>query len=171
MIQDLGTESHPLPAFPGKLLIAPFTKAINKITESRVFQPAPEQTETQPDHIFIRSNSRFFRLNFDEIVYIEGMKDYLKIHLRDYTLVTHQTMSEMEKQLPATRFIRVHRSYIISISKIKSVFGNRVELTNKTLPIGINYKDGVSGIGGNEVKHQQIFLQGKPITKKLNSWN
>ena len=95
------------------------------------------------DHIFVKSNSKFIKVNFSEILYIEGMKDYLKIHTRAYKLITLQTMNEMDKILPAKQFIRVHKSYIIAVAHIKSIYGNSIELENETIPVGNNYKDKV----------------------------
>lgn len=121
-----------------------FCKAINKIVDGRLFtQAAKEKNSLLVDHIFVKSNSKFFKVNFSEIVYIEGMKDYLKIHTREYKLVTLQTMSEMEKILPVKQFIRVHKSYIIAVAYIKSIYGNSIEIENQTIPIGINYKEKV----------------------------
>lgn len=125
-----------------------FAKAVSKIEDVKLFAGNAKAESASSDHLFIRSSSKFFRVNYDDIYYIEGMKDYLKVHLAANTLITHQTMAEMEKVLPSSRFIRIHRSYIISISKIKSVFGNSVELANKTLPVGINYKDGLMELVG-----------------------
>lgn len=125
-----------------------FAKAVSKIEDVKLFAGNAKADNLPSDHLFIRSSSKFFRVNYDDIHYIEGMKDYLKVHLAGSTLITHQTMAEMEKVLPPSKFIRIHRSYIISISKIKSVFGNSVELANKTLPIGINYKDGLMELVG-----------------------
>src|SRR5262249_54271588 len=100
-------------------------------------------------HIFIRSNSKFFRVNFSEILYIQGMRDYLKIHTPEFTLVTHQTMNELERQLPPRLFIRVHKSYIVATAQIKAIYGNSVELGKKvTIPIGVNYKEQVMGLVG-----------------------
>ena len=120
-----------------------FSKMVNKITEGRLFTPPEKDKELLHDHIFIKSNNKFFKVNFSEIVYIESMKDYLKIHTKEYKLITHQTMSEMEKILPSKQFIRIHKSYIIALAYIKSIFGNSVEMTTATLPIGINYKEKV----------------------------
>src|SRR5678809_1022948 len=96
-----------------------FSKAVNKIKEGRLFSHVgKEQGRQSQDHIFIKSNNKFFKVNFSEIIYIEGMKDYLKIHSSEYTLVTHQTMNEMEKLLPTSQFIRVHKSYIIALAPV-----------------------------------------------------
>jgi DNA-binding LytR/AlgR family response regulator len=121
-----------------------FNKTLNKITDGKLFtQAAKEKDENPGDHIFIKSNSKFFRVNFSEIIFIEGMKDYLKIYTADYKLVTHQTMNEMEEILPSKKFMRVHRSYIVSIPSIKSVSGNVIEMGTATIPIGVNYKEKV----------------------------
>ena len=121
-----------------------FSKAIDKIVDGRLFTQVAKEKESLPaDHIFVKSNSKFFKVNFSEIIYIEGMKDYLKIHCRDYKLVTLQTMSEMEKILPVNQFIRVHKSYIIALAHVKSIYGNSIEMEYETIPVGINYKDKV----------------------------
>ena len=128
-----------------------FGKAVNKIANGRLFShPQRENVKGDADHIFIKSSSKFFKVNFSEILYIEGMKDYLKIHGPDYTLVTHQTMNELEKLLPAKLFIRVHKSYIVAIAHIKTVYGNTIELRKQSIPIGINYKETVMKLVGKQ---------------------
>ena len=126
-----------------------FSKAVNKIEDGRLFSlTSKEQEKIHEDHIFIRSNSKFFKVNFTEIVYVQGMKDYLKIHTPEYSLVTHQTMNDLEKTLPARQFIRVHKSYIVAIAHIRSIYGNSIELGKLTIPIGINYKETVMNLVG-----------------------
>jgi DNA-binding LytR/AlgR family response regulator len=110
----------------------------------------PAGTPPPGDHIFIKSNSKFFRVDFTEILYIQGMKDYLKIHTPDFTLVTHQTMNEIERLLPARLFIRVHRSYLVAVRQIRSIYGNTIELGKTTIPIGVNYKDAVMELVGRK---------------------
>lgn len=128
-----------------------FSRAINKILNGRLFaQPVKEPDRTEVDHIFIRSNSKFFKVNFPEIIYIQAMKDYLKIHTGEYTLVTHQTMNELEKILPPRLFIRVHKSYIVALSHIRTIYGNSIELGKTVIPIGINYKEAVMGLVGKK---------------------
>lgn len=120
-----------------------FSKTVNKIVEGKLFNKPKEVEHSATDHIFIKSGSKYFKVNFNEILYIEGMKDYLKIHTKDYKLVTHQTMSEMEKILPVKQFIRVHKSYIVALAYIKSIYGNNIEIDKTTIPVGINYKEKV----------------------------
>lgn len=122
-----------------------FSKTVNKIVEGRLFTQPKEKENFSGDHIFIKSNSKFFKVNFSEIMYIESMKDYLKIHTTEYKLVTHQTMNDIEKILPANQFIRVHKSYIVSVAFIKSIYGNSIEMEKEKtiIPIGLNFKERV----------------------------
>lgn len=132
-----------------------FAKAVHKLLDGRLYTVAESSLASAggtsavlADHIFVKSNSKFFRVNFSEILYVEGMKDYLKIHTPDYALVTHQTMNELEKTLPVRQFIRVHKSYIVATGHIRSIFGNSIELGKVTIPIGSNYKEVVMGLIG-----------------------
>ncbi|MEP7228703.1 MAG: LytTR family DNA-binding domain-containing protein [Ginsengibacter sp.] len=121
-----------------------FSKTIDKIVDGGLFLQTSKERERLPaDHIFVKSNSKFFKVNFSEIVYVKGMRDYLKIHTPEYNLVTLQTMNEMEKILPPKQFIRIHKSYIIALAHIKSIYGNSIEIENETIPIGIRYKEKV----------------------------
>jgi DNA-binding LytR/AlgR family response regulator len=129
-----------------------FSKTIDKIMDGKIFQtPASEVKSFNREHIFIRSNSKFFRISFADIIYIEGMKDYLKIHTTEHIIITHQTMGEMENILPAGQFIRIHKSYIVAFARIRAVFGNSVEMEKATLPIGLNYKEKI-----------MLLIAGKP---------
>lgn len=123
-----------------------FSKAVDKLLDGRLY-PVPGVVG---DHIFIKSNSKFFRVSFSEILYVEGMKDYLKIHTPDYTLITHQTMNELERQLPQRLFIRVHRSYLVAKGHIRAIYGNSIEVGKATVPIGVNYKEAVMGLIGRK---------------------
>ena len=119
-----------------------FSKTINKIVDGNIFKTAANEIKLFfREHIFIRSNSKFFRISFSDIIYIEGMKDYLKIHSVEHVIITHQTMSEMENIVPENQFIRIHKSYIVAVSHIKAVFGNSVDMEKVLLPIGLNYKE------------------------------
>ena len=126
-----------------------FSRAVNRINDGRLFSAAGKEKNRSPgDHVFIRSGSKFFKVNFSEIVYVEGMRDYLKIHTPEYTLITHQTMNELEMTLPSRQFIRVHKSYIVAIAHIRTIYGNSVELGRTTLPIGISYKEKIMELIG-----------------------
>ena len=119
-----------------------FSKTIDKIFDGKIFKDDSKEIKSfHREHIFIKSNSKFLRVSFSEIIFIEGMKDYLKIHTHEHTIITHQTMGEMENILPAGQFIRIHKSYIVAAKHIRAVFGNSVDMGKALLPIGLNYKE------------------------------
>lgn len=117
-----------------------FEKAVDKIrTELGKNAEAFEQS------IFVKSDKKLHRLFYDEMYFIEGLKDYVIIKTDNKRVVTLQTMKSLEVKLPQNQFKRIHRSYIINLDKIKSVIGNNVEIQiggEKTkLPIGKIYRD------------------------------
>ena len=101
-----------------------------------------EQTKTN-NFMFVRSDRRMIKIDFDAIVYIESYSDYIKIHLTSETIVTRETISAIEAKLPKDSFIRIHRSYIISINNITSFSSEHITIHNKALPISRSYKKNV----------------------------
>lgn len=117
-----------------------FIKGVNKAID-RVRQHTPAERSIKPDYMFVKSDQKLIRINFSDIDYIEGMKDYVKIFTREKMIVTLHTMKYFESSLPAEQFIRIHKSYIVNASSIKSIAGNELELRQTRLPIGSSYKD------------------------------
>ena len=117
-----------------------FLKAVHKVLDLKKVAQS-ESVSTSPEYLFLKVDSKLVRVNFSDILYIEGMKDYLKVFLKDKFLVVHMTMKKLEELIPAQQFVRVHKSYIISLPSIKSIVGNYIELSDKQIPIGANYKD------------------------------
>ncbi|GAB1450842.1 LytTR family DNA-binding domain-containing protein [Draconibacterium sp.] len=99
-----------------------------------------EPVEKHPDFIFIKSDKKSIKVNITDISYIEGLGDYIKIYIKDRKLVTNLTMKKIENLLPADKFYRIHKSYIVSIDKIDSIEGNMVKINNTKLPIGNSYR-------------------------------
>ncbi|MCF8357138.1 MAG: LytTR family DNA-binding domain-containing protein [Prolixibacteraceae bacterium] len=95
---------------------------------------------TKQQFLFVKADKKDYRVNLDDIIYIEAMGDYLRVHLADKTLTTHSTLKNMENQLPANRFVRIHKSYIVALPKIDYVEGNMVNLKRESLKIGENYR-------------------------------
>ena len=117
-----------------------FLKAFNKVKEkSNVTSQSSHIANV--NYIFLKVDSKLLRINFSEMLFVEGMKDYLKIYLKDKMLVVHQTMKSLEESLPPEMFRRVHKSYIVSLSAVRSVTGNFIEIADKEVPIGANYKE------------------------------
>jgi len=90
--------------------------------------------------IFVKSNKKTIKLNISDLYYIEALGDYIKIHTDKDFIVTYQSMKKVEALLPSNQFVRIHKSFIVAINKIKTIEGNMVEIKNEKLPIGSNYK-------------------------------
>ena len=118
-----------------------FLTAVNKAREYHEFLHHKESVETK--HLFIRSEYSLVKLQINEIAYIEGLADYLKIHIDSgKTLLTRMTMKNILSRLPANQFIRVHRSFIIPLDRIKSVRNKMIQLENdKEIPVGVSYEE------------------------------
>lgn len=99
----------------------------------------PQDKRNSQDFIYLKADRKMIKVMLDEIIFIESARDYLKVHNDNGTIITRQTISSIEAMLSDNEFIRIHRSYIISIKKIKSFTHETVELENTELPIGKFY--------------------------------
>ncbi len=95
------------------------------------------------EFIFVRSERKMVKINFDDIVYIESLSDYIKMHLKDQVVVTRETINNIESKLPKDYFLRTHRSFIVSIGQITSFTSEFIELGKKAIPISRSYKENV----------------------------
>ncbi len=122
-----------------------FMMAINKVTERMNNKKSLSQHED--DYFYVKADKKLIRVKYDDIIYIEGLKDYVIIRVDESRIVTLQTMKSLTDKLPDDRFIRVHRSYLVNIDRINSIMGNMIEVfekgKTKLIPIGKNYKDGL----------------------------
>ncbi|MBA7532752.1 hypothetical protein ES705_24982 [subsurface metagenome] len=94
------------------------------------------------DYFFVKTELRVQRIDFDDILYIEGLKEYLGIYTTKEKILTLQSFNNILEVLPSSNFIRVHKSYIVALNKIKSIERNRILIGDKLIPIGSTYKDG-----------------------------
>lgn len=123
-------------------LLKPFTfnrflQAVNKAQENIVHRTS----NLQPDFIFVKSENRLEKIMINEIVYIEGMRDYLKIHTVHKKIMTLQNFSELEKLIPSSLVCRVHKSYMVALNKIDSIERSRIKIADQMIPISETYKD------------------------------
>ncbi len=102
-----------------------------------------KEIEDKPDSIFVRSDRKMIRINFDEILYIESLSDYIKIHLNEKLVLTRETITSIEAKLPKNDFLRVHRSFIVAVGKIESYTNEIIELGQKDIPISRSYRQQV----------------------------
>lgn len=125
-----------------------FTKSVTKVQN---LLKSKKNIENQPanEHFFINPGvkGRVIQLSYTDILYVEGLKNYVVIYTIDNKYITYLSLREIENALPPSKFIRIHKSYIVNIDKIKSIDGNIVLLSNSIeLPIGISFKDGFLNI-------------------------
>ena len=114
-----------------------FMKTVNKINSE--LSSKNDATEDDRRHIFIKIDKKLVKVYLDEVLYIESLKDYIKITTSTGTNMVHQTLTSFTDSLPKEMFIRIHRSYTISIAKVNAVIGNMVEINGNQIPIGRNY--------------------------------
>lgn len=120
---------------------ARFLKAIDKVNSLIQLEkgiPSEPQTREQP-HIFLKSNKKLVKVYLNEILFIESLKDYIKIATTVGDFMILKSITAIQEELPPEQFMRIHRSFIISIEKIKALEGNTVETANRKIPIGRNY--------------------------------
>ena len=120
-----------------------FLQAIEKIPSPNKIKTAVSNPEVHNDFIFVRSERKMIKVFYHDITYVESLSDYLKIHLSDQILITRETITNISNKLPEKLFLRIHRSYIISIQKIHSYTNEFIEVSNKALPISRSFKESV----------------------------
>ena len=113
-----------------------FLKAINKLMSQQI----KDRGEGSDNEIFVKSNLKFVKIKFDEILYVEAMADYVIIHIEGKKHIIHSTMKGIDKKLAQDNFVRVHRSYLVNLKKVNSVERNTIIIGEKSIPIGASYK-------------------------------
>jgi two-component system, LytTR family, response regulator len=119
-----------------------FLKSVTKLT-NLLEKPSATHPETSTtnhsEFLFLKDGTKLVKINFDSLLFIEGLGDYVKLVTKGKTITSLQTMKKLETQLPAY-FVRIHNSFIISIRAIDSIQHNNVQIGDRLLPIGITYK-------------------------------
>ena len=122
---------------------ATFLEACNKALQwFTLLRQAEAPNDQQVRSIFVKSEYKLIQVNLDQLLYVEGLKDYVKIYTlaSPHPILSLMGMKTMEQMLPQSRFIRVHRSYIVSIDKIREIDRNRIIVGQTEIPIGDSYK-------------------------------
>jgi DNA-binding LytR/AlgR family response regulator len=126
-----------------------FLKAVNKIFQLNL-QSVVEADNTESNKepaqpfLYFRSDRKMVKVLFNDILYIEGLRDYIKIFTSTKTIITKHLLASLQEMLPADTFLRIHRSYIVSINKIDSYNADSIEVAKKELPVGRLYKHDVN---------------------------
>lgn len=121
-----------------------FLKAVDKASQ-RLKAPAsgPVQEKTadpQKDFVFVKDGTKLVKVNFNDVLFVEGLKDYVTIHTTTQKIISLQRLKSLEMQLPADRFIRIHHSYIVALKAIDSIHKGEVQIGNHLIPISDSYK-------------------------------
>jgi two-component system LytT family response regulator len=113
-----------------------FLQAVQKVAQSEII-------ENNTDFMFVRSDRKMVKIDFNTILYIESLSDYVKIFTSEKTIVVRETITSLEEKLPVKKFIRIHRSFIISLQNITLYTNEFIEINQKALPISRSYKESV----------------------------
>jgi DNA-binding LytR/AlgR family response regulator len=134
-----------------------FLKAVNKVQEleeknRKALASEPGQVMQKPqlkeDHLIIRADRKLYKVNYEDLVYIEGQKAYVTFHTKKKNITALASLKELEEQLPSSHFIRIHKSYIVSIHEIESLEGNLVGIGGQRLPVSKSYRPAVEKVFG-----------------------
>jgi DNA-binding LytR/AlgR family response regulator len=121
-----------------------FLKAVNRAAEKQRYIDAQkkngESNETE-DHFFIRSDFSFVKINYTDILYIESIKDYVRVVTVNSSHITSMTMKAIEEQIPVRSFIRIHRSYIVNANKIDSLKNEEITIGKHVLAVGESFRE------------------------------
>lgn len=135
-----------------------FMKSVNKASKRYEMQlkKAGDTSVEDPSFLTIKADGKIYRLQMTEIVLLEALGDYVKIHTGSGVITTHDTLKNLGRLLHEDQFMRVHRSYIIALDKIRFLEGNRLRIGEQDIPLGLSYRDhliqylqkkGTNGIG------------------------
>ena len=117
-----------------------FIRAVNKVQLRTTTGHGKSISTTADDFIFVKDGTKLVKIMINDILYVEGLKDYVTIFTKTQKVVSLQRLKALEEQLPASLFVRIHNSYIVSLRAITSVHKSEVEIGTAFLPVGETYK-------------------------------
>lgn len=121
-----------------------FLRASQKALEFfQMRQRAEHNLQDEMDYFFIRCDSKFEKVFFRDVSYVEALQNYAIIHVPERKLITYLTLTSLENQLPKDRFVKVHKSYIVSVPHIQAIEGNEILIKNDRIPISRSLRDEV----------------------------
>jgi DNA-binding LytR/AlgR family response regulator len=135
---NLDAADYLLKPIPFERFIQAVNKAVSYINKNK------EENKINPEekkYIIVKSGYKNVKIYFEEILFIEGLKEYVTIYTNDAKYVKLETFKNLEEILPSSDFLRVHKSYIVNIQKVKSFYGNILNINDKEIPIGRAYKE------------------------------
>jgi DNA-binding LytR/AlgR family response regulator len=122
-------------------LLKPYTFERFMMAVLKVFDTIKSTRKEKQDFIFIKTEYRLEKVFFEQILFIEGMRDYRQIHTTEKRIMTLETFKELELKLPSNQFIRVHKSYLVSLNKIESIERDRIKIQKDLIPISDTFRE------------------------------
>jgi DNA-binding LytR/AlgR family response regulator len=123
-----------------------FEKAARKAAQAIFYIQQEKPDPVREEFILVRADRKLFKVNINEILYIHSLSNYYKIVTSGKNVVAYGSLSSLENELPTSRFIRIHRSYLVAIDKIEAISSNSLILNGQALPIGRNYRSSVEAV-------------------------
>jgi len=139
---DLDVDDYLLKPISFERFFKAAEKIYNDLKSSSFDNSTVPEQNTEADYLFVKTKSRIQRIDFDNILYVEGLKEYLIIQMQSERVITLMSFSQLLEKLPDSKFYRVHKSYIVSIGKINSIKKNSIIIGEKVIPIGGSFKEG-----------------------------
>jgi DNA-binding LytR/AlgR family response regulator len=143
--REFAAESYELDVLDYLLKPVSFSRFLKTAQKLRPAIPAENQTDgitgTEKTFVFLKVDKKHVKIRYDEIFYIESVKDYIQLYTTAGEYLVHKSMNSIEDELPSDRFLRIHRSFLIAINEVDFIEGNTVQVNKKRIPIGRKYTD------------------------------
>lgn len=120
-----------------------FDRFLRAALKAKEYYELRQQNDEQRDYFFIKADSKLVKVNYDDLLFVEALQNYVAIYTTSGKLVTYLTFKSVEEYLPAERFIKTHKSYIVAVSAIDHIEGNEIRIGSHRVPISRNLKDEV----------------------------
>jgi hypothetical protein len=121
---------------------------VQDTTVKQLLLEKEERPQLKGDHLIIRADRKLYKINYEDLLYIEGQKAYVTFHTKKKNITALASLRDLEEQLPSSQFLRIHKSFIVSIHEIESLEGNRVEIGGIHLSVGKSYRPDVARVFG-----------------------
>lgn len=122
-------------------LLKPVSFERFRLAVNRALDRFNQKTENKASHILLRSDKKDYRVGFDEIIYLEARGDYVRFVLKDQALMVHGRLKDFIGQLPVEDFAQIHKSFVVSLSKVAYVEGNQIDVGEKRLPVSLSFRN------------------------------
>ncbi len=146
---ELNVVDYILKPFSFDRLVTAVNKVSNTIQTPKSVREDVSTSETSPKQFFVKGDKKQHQIDINNLLYIEAYGNYTKLYLKDDMIVSHEKISYYETLLEASNFLRVHKSFLVSISKIKFIEGNRIIIDDHKIPIGQTYKNQINKLYGS----------------------